>query len=425
VKPSAADAAYAPPGAAAAEAISAPKVKSEWTIILVVAAIQFFNILDFMMVMPLGPDFASGLGIPSSDLGAVGATYGAAAAVSGIVCSFFLDRFDRRKALAVAMAGLVVGTAAGGLAQSAGMLLAARVVAGAFGGPATSLALAVVTDLIPSERRGRAMGVVMASFSIASIAGVPLALQLAHWGGWRSAFYGIGALGAVIAVMAFVLLPPLTIHLQKREAPLSYGRFLANPVVLASFGMSALAMMGGFVLIPNLSAYLQENLAYPRETLSLLYLAGGAASFVTMPIGGYLVDKLGSSKVATLASPLLIGVIYTGFVKDPPLLPVIVLFVGFMIAMTTRNLAYNTLATKVPSPQERARFMSLQSTVQHLASAGGAFLSTMMLSETPDHALVGLPKVSWVSIGLSIAVVPVIWMVERAVKRRAAQSPST
>src|SRR4051812_10438109 len=97
-----------------------------------------------MMVMPLGPDFARALGIPNSDLGMVGGSYTAAASISGLTGALFLDRFDRRRALAVAMLGLVIGTFAGGFATSFATMMAARVLAGTFGGPATSLSLSII-----------------------------------------------------------------------------------------------------------------------------------------------------------------------------------------------------------------------------------------------------------------------------------------
>ena len=121
-----------------------------------VGAVQFVNILDFMMVMPLGPDFADKLGIETHQLGLVGGSYTAAAAVAGVAGAFFLDRFDRRKALALAMLGLAFGTIAGAFATDLTSLLAARVVAGIFGGPATSVGLAIIADVVPAERRGRA-----------------------------------------------------------------------------------------------------------------------------------------------------------------------------------------------------------------------------------------------------------------------------
>src|SRR5262245_18844895 len=99
----------------------------ERMIVFLVAAVQLINILDFMMVMPLGPDFAAALGIPTSHLGVIGGSYTAAASASGVVCALFLDRFDRRSALAVAMAGLLVSTAAGGFAMGLTTLVGARV----------------------------------------------------------------------------------------------------------------------------------------------------------------------------------------------------------------------------------------------------------------------------------------------------------
>jgi MFS family permease len=102
---------------------------SERKLIFLLATVQFVNILDFMMVMPLGPDFALALGIPTSRLGIIAGSYTAAAALAGIIGAIFLDRFDRRRALAVAMLGLAVGTASGALAHSFGSLLAARILA--------------------------------------------------------------------------------------------------------------------------------------------------------------------------------------------------------------------------------------------------------------------------------------------------------
>ena len=86
---------------------------SERLIIFLVGAIQFINIVDFMMVMPLGPYYAGALGISTAHLGQIAGSYTAAAAIAGIVAARFLDRFDRRKALGVALFGLVAGTAAG------------------------------------------------------------------------------------------------------------------------------------------------------------------------------------------------------------------------------------------------------------------------------------------------------------------------
>ena len=77
----------------------------------------------------------------------------------------------------------------------------ARVIAGAFGGPATSLSLSIIADVVPPARRGRAMGAVMGAFSIASVLGVPLGLWLARLGGWRMPFLVVAGFGVVVGAV--------------------------------------------------------------------------------------------------------------------------------------------------------------------------------------------------------------------------------
>src|SRR3954454_7675149 len=102
-----------------------PPALSERKLLFLLASVQFVNIVDFMMVMPLGPTLAVPLGIPTSRLGVVVASYTAAAALAGIVGALFLDRFDRKRALMVAMLGLAVGTVSGALARDFATLVAA------------------------------------------------------------------------------------------------------------------------------------------------------------------------------------------------------------------------------------------------------------------------------------------------------------
>ena len=182
--------------------------------IWLVAMVQLVNVLDFVMVMPLGRDFARALAIDESRLGLIGGSYTLAAAIAGLVGSRFLDRFDRRRALTVAMLGLVTATAAGGLARDLPSLMAARILAGAFGGPATSLSMAIVADVVPPARRGAAMGIVMSAFSVASVVGVPLGLYAAQLGSWRTPFFALAVIGLGVTGFAARALPPLRRHLE-------------------------------------------------------------------------------------------------------------------------------------------------------------------------------------------------------------------
>jgi predicted MFS family arabinose efflux permease len=181
-------------------------------------------------------------------------------------------------------------------------------------------------------------------------------------------------------------------------------------------------MAASFVIVPNITPYLVYNLHYPRSRLGLLYLVGGAVSFVAMRGVGKLVDRFGSARVGTFGAVFVAVIVYCGFAALPPLLPVMAIFIGYMLGMAFRNVSYNTLTTKVPLPDERARFSSIQSSVQHLASALGAFASAQFLVELPDKTLSGVPTMAFVSIALGFAVVPLFFIVEARVTSRRSEN---
>jgi predicted MFS family arabinose efflux permease len=379
---------------------------SDRSLVVLLAAIQFVNVLDFMMVMPLGPDFAESLNIETSRLGWIGGSYTAAAAAAGLLSAGWLDRFDRRRALLVALLGLSVGTAAGGLANSLETLIAARALAGAFGGPATSLCYAIVADRIPPASRGRAIGTVMGAFSLAAVLGVPAGLELARFGGWRLPFFAVAGACLAITGVAAASLPSLGGH--RRQSELEPSRtwevFLRDASVRTAFAATAVAMCGGFLIIPNISAYFQYNLGYPREHLGLLYLCGGLVTFIAMRFGGRWVDRFGAPRVALFASILMAGDLLAGFFPARPLVPVMVVFVAFMLSSAFRAIAVSSLASRVPLASERARFMSAQAAVQHGASATGAFLSSVLLAELPNGALAGMHRVALVAFTLTLTI---------------------
>jgi len=429
------------PAGPTADAIPA----SERRIILLLAAVQFVNILDFMMPSPLGPRFAAELGIETASLGIVVASYTIAAGISGFIGAFFLDRFDRRPALALSLLGLALGTGGAVFATDLPSLVLARVVAGAFGGPATSLALAIVADVVPASRRGRALGSMMMAFSVASVFGVPMGLVLAQWGTWHTPFVVTALLCVLAAIGAQRFLPPLHDHVRdvpperaRREMIESTRRLLSEPAVRLSYGMALMSAFGAFMLIPNIAAFVQHNLGYPESLLALLYGAGGVASLLVLRPLGKLVDRVGSFPVslggaigyALVAWGLFIALPgpvralcdrsfeTAGVTWSPGWVAVCVGFVLFMLTSNARNVASGTLSSKVPPADFRARYQSLSSMVQHLGLAAGGLVGPMVLRSEADGSLVGVEIVAWVSLVTLLLVPFVMRIVEDRVDRR-------
>lgn len=357
-------------------------MSSERRVVWTVALVQLMNVLDFMIVMPLGDDFSKALDIPQSDTGYVAGAYTLAAFVSGVAGARFLDRFCRKKVLLVAMTGLALGTVLGGFAVGLGSMIAARVVAGLFGGPATATSLAIIADVVPVERRGRAMAIVMAGFSIASVIGLPLGLMLARHGSWRTPFFVIGGLVA-LTLLLVAAMPAMVGHLDRKVRQTPSLELLARPEIALGLATTGCVMISVFAIVPHIPSYLINNLGFPRDRYELLYLAGGVVSFATLQFSGRWVDRHGSLPVIIAGTVVALTAIGTGFLHEPPFVPVVVSFVLFMASGSLRGVAQSTLSSRLPAPSERAQFMSLQSAVQHAAATVGAFVTAALMTTDP------------------------------------------
>ena len=393
---------------------------SERSILFLVGAVQFVNILDFMMVMPLGPDFAPKLGIPTNDLGWIGGSYTAASAFAGLTGSLFIDKLDRKTALLMALAGLMLATAFGGLAWSFQSLLLSRILAGLCGGPATSIAWSIVADTVEPARRGQAMGKVMGAFSLASVFGVPFGLEMADLHNWSTPFFTTAFMGGLVLLLAFKLMPPMRAHLSLASDTISLRyllRMFTRPLYIVTYLYIFIAMLASFTVVPNISAYVQYNLHYPRSDLGWLYSVGGVVSFATMRATGRLIDRFSASLTSLISTFTYIVVLWVAFIQPLAGLSPVLFFVLFMFAMGMRNVSSTTLATKVPPPRERAGFMSLMSCVQSIGMSIGAFSSTRMLTENANHSLNGMDILAIFCACISLFVPLLMYLVERMLRR--------
>ena len=390
----------------------------ERKLIGLVGLVVFIDIVDFMMVMPLGPDYVKALNINIAQIGYITGIYTLAACIAGMIGVLFLDSFPRKKIIQFMLFGLACATATGSLAWNLESLMVSRMLAGLFGGPLTSTAFAMLADNIPPERRGNAMGKVMRGFAVASVLGVPFGLELAQFFGWRAPFLGLSLITVFALFLVYKFLPngvivsqiPLIKRLQ------IIGLHFKNPIALATFFYTCLGMTAAFLIIPNIATHLQYNWNYPREEMGLLYLVGGLSSFVSMTLVGKALDKYGIKSPLLAITLLNLLCMFFGFVYFPNAVPVLIIFVVFMICASGRNVCAQALSSQVPMPEERAGFTSMLSVITNLASTLGAFLSGCILYETSDHYLSGMPQVALISMLLWLVIPYLMMYVEDRLK---------
>lgn len=367
-------------------------------VIALAAALQFVYILDFIMVLPLGPDLARALNFPADRLGALTAAYTLASILSGLAMMRLLDRFERKSVVLGAFGLLALATLATIWASDLPTLMLARALTGFVGAPAVASAMAMVIDMTAPAERGRALAKVMLGFSLAAVAGVPLALELSRLGGWQAPFVGLAAVAAVVWLCAAALLPAGRGHLgssRRTRVRTSVRTLLARPAVRQACVVQALGQFSAFLLIPHFSAYYLLNLGFPRDRLGLLYVFGGLTALVAVQVLGRLADRAGPQRAVGIASfGMALGLVpfFVGSDAGGGLL--VASFVLFMAGNAGRNVSVGAALSQVPAAHERAGFMALQGMVQDGAIAAAALASGWMLHQGADGALVGMAAVA-------------------------------
>lgn len=366
--------------------------RERW-LLITLAGIQFTHILDFMIMMPLGPQFREIFGISDAQFGLLVSAYTLAAGLSGLAAATYVDRFSRKRLLLAMYVLFALATLACGLATSYEFLMAARVAAGVFGGVLSALSQTIVADVVPFERRGQAMAVVMSSFSFSTVAGVPLGLVLANNLGWQTTFVFIAALSGMLAVAAMLTMPPLAGHLAAAKGRTAWSgikQVLADGNHLRAFAFSWAMMSAGFLIIPYITLYMQANAGVAANDIPYIYLVGGAATLVSARVVGRLTDRLGKVQTfSALALALPVPLLGVTLLPAWPLPAVVAVSTTLFVIMSGRMIPGMAIVASAANPALRGTFMAFNAAVHSTAMGVAAFVGGLLISRDEGGLLVG------------------------------------
>ena len=386
----------------------------ERRLIWLLALVQFTLIMDFMVMMPLGPQIMTAFDISPSKFAAAVSAYSWCSGLSALLAATYIDRVDRRKLLLAADLAFALSNVACACATSYPLLLVSRAFAGITGGVLGAGVMAIVADIVPIERRGAATGIIMTGFSMAAIAGVPAGVVLGAYFHWSAPFWLLGALTVTIALATSRILPSLSEHLAKRPPPLAdtlpaLGRLLTYPRHLRAFALTFLIMLAHMLVIPFISPMLVENHGVAPGRISLLYMAGGAATFFTSRAIGRLADRIGHRTVFRIFGVLALApVLIVTHLPDLPFSVLVPGFALFLVISSGRIVPLQAILTTVPDAQHRGAFLSANGAVQSLGTGCGAWIGGLMLSTDTAGHIVGYGLNGWVSV--TLASLALVWV---------------
>ena len=388
------------------------RLPERWLLVLL-AAVQFTHIMDFMVMMPLGPQLMRELAISPESFSHIVAAYSITAGVVGLLAAPFIDRFDRKKLLLTTYAGFVFGTLSVALSHTSGALLVSRAICGGFGGVSGSLVLALVGDLVPPERRASGMGIVMTAFAVAAAVGVPVGLFLAQRFVWETPFFLLAGLSAVTWVLILKGLPaiPRAVHVDPAAQRAAFGRLLRDTNAGRALLFMAALILGHFAIIPFLAPYLVNNVGLDEKHLFLIYLVGGVCTVVTSPLVGKLADKFGRFRVfsvlAVVASIVTFSLTHGG---RKPLWAILLEAACFFVFASGRFVPAQAMMSLAVAPSQRGAFMSLTSCTRDFVAGASAGAIGLVVKKAPDGSLLHMNWLGWIAVA---AAALSVWLASR------------
>ncbi|WCB96443.1 putative MFS-type transporter EfpA [Baekduia alba] len=317
-----------------------------WLILAVLGLAQLMVVLDATIVNIALPSAQKDLGFSDESRQWIVTAYALAFGSLLLLGGRIGDLFGRKWVFIAGLAGFAVASAAGGAAQSFGMLVAARAAQGVFGAMLAPAALSLLTTTFtdPAERN-KAFGIFGAIAGSGAAAGLLLGGVLTEYLSWRWCLYVNLAFAGVAVFGAFTLLTniaqankprldiPGTVTASAGLFSLVYGFSHAsqtswtNPTTLG-FLVAGVVLLAAFVLI-------QQRVAHPLLPLRVVldrdrggaYLAMGLSAIsmfgVFLFLTYYLQQNLGFSPIKTGLAflPMTFAIMFSATTSQTQLMP--------------------------------------------------------------------------------------------------------
>jgi len=387
--------------------------RSEWGLVLLLSLIQWVHIMDFMIMMPMGPLLMDHFTVSPSQMAVAVSLYALAAGMIGLVGSHFMDRWPRRTTIVTLSALLGVTTIACGLTNHFFVFLLLRGIAGMAGGALGGAIFAAIGDGVRATHQGKATGTVMAGFSIAAIAGIPLGMLMANAWGYATVFGCIGGMGLGASALATAIMPRLSVAPDATHWWRNLRMSWDTPHERHALLMIMAIAMAGFLIIPMINPFLLRNVGLSSTLIPWVYAMGGLATLASNQWIGRAVDRWGHQRVLRIILPLSILPLL-GMTLLPPL-PIVAVMgctTLFFVLVSGRFVPAMAAMMRAVPGHRRGRFVSLASALQQLGAGSASFLSGKLVHTTAHSThLIGYSHAGLLSVGFTLLA---IWFAHAA-----------
>jgi predicted MFS family arabinose efflux permease len=302
------------------------------------SAATFLIFFQAYMVAPLIPRLADVFGVSSQSIGLIVPAYMIPYGVSTLFYGLLSDRLGRWRIMRASLVAFLVLTAVTATSQTASQMILWRLLTGLGASGVVPLALALIGDLFPYERRGRPLGWLFGAMAGGMAFGSTVGVILEPVIGWRMLFVGVALVGACLLVF---LIPYASRFPAPSSGPVSsrqqvfagYRSLLAVGRGLRTYGYVFLNSIFHSGVYTWLGLYFARRYSLGEIGIGLALLGYGVPGFLFGPIIGRAADRYGRRWLV----PMGLGIAAIAALALILNMPV----VGAALAVTALSLGYD------------------------------------------------------------------------------------
>ncbi|HEX4296485.1 MAG TPA: MFS transporter [Devosia sp.] len=355
------------------------------------------------------PAVSSDLSISIPTAGLLVSLYALGVAVGGPLLATFTGRFPRKPLLLVYVTIFTIGYVLCALAPGFEVLLVYRVLIALIHGAYFGTAMVVATTIVPEQKRGFAVALILAGLTVANIVGVPIGTAIGTAFGWRATFWTVAATGIIAFAAIAALVPSDHAHEAEQGSFLAEIRALGREPVYSSLAIIMLQTVGQFALFTYISPLLTTVSGIGLDTVPWLLLLIGIGSTIGVLLGGRLADwKLMASLAGILALQVVVFALMIPLAHNPWTMGVLVLLYGALAFAFGSPVQTRILGNTRDAPLLAS---SLIPSAFNIAIAAGAWFGGTLIDRGFSYGV--LPWVGVVGSAAALAVSLLSWRAER------------
>ncbi|MER7581217.1 Cmx/CmrA family chloramphenicol efflux MFS transporter [Kitasatospora sp. NPDC097691] len=311
---------------------------------LLALAVFAMGTSEFMLAGLL-PDIASDLGVTVGTAGLLTSAF----ATGMIVGAPLVAASARHRPARSSLLGFVLVFSAvhavGAATPSFPVLCVTRVVAALACAGFLAVALTTATRLVPADKKGRALAVLLSGTTVATIAGVPAGSLLGTVLGWRATFWAVAVLCLPAAVGILLGVPARRVRRNAADGPPLRAELaqLRSPRLLLAMLLGALVNAATFTSFTFLAPLVTGTAGLGEHWIPVVLVLFGAGSFIGVTVAGRLADRRPGQVVAVCGPLLLVGWPALAVLADRPAALLVLVFVQGALSFALGS----TLITRV------------------------------------------------------------------------------